>query len=555
MWFGELATERTAGCILAHGVRTGRRTFKKGHRLSAEDVELLLADGRASVVVARPDPGDVAEDEAAARLAAALAGPGSAHNMDIAAPFTGRVNLFAAAAGVLTLETARLVALNHVDEGITVATLPALARVAPRQMVATVKIIPFAVPAAALERACGLGAPSGTGPAIAVRGFVPRRVWLIQTTLPHTKATVLENTEAVTARRVSDLGSRLEGTRLCAHAAAALTAEISAALSAGAELVLVIGASAITDRRDVIPEAIVAAGGRIAHFGMPVDPGNLLLLGAVGAVPVLGLPGCARSPKLNGMDWVLERLAAGLPVSGPEIMDMGIGGLLAEVPIRPQPRDAGRSAMTAPHVAALVLAAGQSRRMGAANKLLAEVDGRPLAAHAMQAARDSGARPVVVVTGHEADRVADLAAAMGLAAVHNPDHAGGLSTSLRAGLAALPREVDAVLVCLGDMPGVTAAHLKRLIAAYAPEEGRAIVVPTVVGKRGNPVLWDRRFFPEMAGLAGDVGARHLIGQYEDLVVEVAFTDAAPTVDIDTPDELAAARRAALPSTDAGNGSP
>ncbi|MCA8932415.1 MAG: molybdopterin-binding/glycosyltransferase family 2 protein [Rhodospirillaceae bacterium] len=552
MWFGELATERTTGCILAHGVRTGGRAFKKGHRLSAADVALLLGEGHTRVVVARPDPDDVEEDDAAARLAAALAGSG----IDVAAPFTGRVNLFATAAGVLTLEAGRLSALNHVDEGITVATLPALARVAPRQMVATVKIIPFAVPAAALGEVCALGAPAGGGPAIAVAAFAERRVWLIQTTLAHTKPNVLEKTEAVTARRVADLGSRLEGARQCPHDAAALTAEIAAALAAGAELVLVIGASAITDRRDVIPEAIVGAGGRIAHFGMPVDPGNLLLLGEVGAVPVLGLPGCARSPKLNGMDWVLERLAAGLPVSGPDIMDMGIGGLLAEVPIRPQPRDAGRSAMTAPHIAALVLAAGQSRRMGAANKLLAEVDGLPLAAHAMQAARDSGADPVVVVTGHEADRVAELAAQWGLAAVHNPDHAGGLSTSLRAGLAALPREVDAVLVCLGDMPGITAAHLKRLVAAYAPEEGRAIVVPTVAGKRGNPVLWDRRFFPEMAGLAGDVGARHLIGQYEDLVVEVAFADTAPALDIDTPDELAAARATASPpSTDAENGSP
>src|SRR5207247_3550875 len=162
------------------------------------------------------------------------------------------------------------------------------------------------------------------------------------------------------------------------------------AVAQGADIVFVHGASAIVDRRDVIPEAVVAAGGRVDHFGMPVDPGNLLLLGHVGDTPVLGLPGCARSPQVNGFDWVLERLVSGLPVGPREIMRMGSGGLLAEIPSRPLPRAAASPAPNAkpperapppgPRIAALLLAAGQSRRMGGPNKLLADIDGRPMVA-------------------------------------------------------------------------------------------------------------------------------------------------------------------------------
>ena len=99
----------------------------------------------------------------------------------------------------------------------------------------------------------------------------------------------------------------------------------------------------------MIPAAIVACGGEIDHFGMPVDPGNLMLMGRIGAVPVLGLPGCARSPKVNGFDWVLRRLLAGLPVDAADIMRMGVGGLLAEIPepaaaARPGDRRSGAAA-------------------------------------------------------------------------------------------------------------------------------------------------------------------------------------------------------------------
>jgi molybdenum cofactor cytidylyltransferase len=367
---------------------------------------------------------------------------------------------------------------------------------------------------------------------------------LIQTTLPGTKASVLDKTTKVMRGRIEGLGSRLAREVRCAHATDDLVRALDDLGAEGCRPLLIVGASAITDRRDVIPAAIEARGGRIDHFGMPVDPGNLLLLGYdAGGVPVVGLPGCARSPKFNGIDTVLGRLLSGIGVSGRDIMAMGAGGLLQEIPGRPQPRVAGPAGRRAsksaqpPRVAALVLAAGRSTRMGHVNKMLALVDGQPMVARVTDAVLASAAGPVIVVTGYQAEEVGAALAGRAVTMVENPDYAAGLSTSLKRGLAALPSDADGVLVCLGDMPGVTADHIDRLIAAFDPMAGRSICVPTHAGKRGNPVLWAGRFIPEMLEIAGDVGARHLIGAYADLVAEVEMEADGVLVDIDTPAAL------------------
>jgi len=251
--------------------------------------------------------------------------------------------------------------------------------------------------------------------------------------------------------------------------------------------------------------------------------------------PVIGAPGCARSPKENGFDWVLMRLLAGLPVSRSDITGMGVGGLLMEIVTRPQPRDEpvkgdGR------RIAAIILAAGRSTRMGGPNKLLAEIGGRPLVRIAAEEALASRVQPVIVVTGHQREQVEAALEGLKVQRVHNPDFADGLSTSLKAGLAAVP-DVDGAIVCLGDMPQVNAALIDRLAAAFDPERGALIVVPSSDGKRGNPVVWSRRFFHELATLEGDVGARHLIARYPEAMTEVQVSGSAALVDVDTPEAL------------------
>ncbi len=545
MRFGDTPIDEAAGAILGHSWRSGGINFSKGRRLSADDVGKLKAAGVATVVAARLDADDVHEDEAAATVAKALAGKG----IEVTAPFTGRCNHFARGSGLAVVDHARIDALNELDESVTVATLPPFARVEPRQMVATVKIIPYGAPKSAVARAVEV-AHSANRPLISVAPFRAMRAGLVQTRLPGTRDKVLDKALGTTTKRLTSLGSTLSGERRVAHDAAAIAGALKELKAEGCDLFLIAGASAIVDRHDVVPLGIAEAGGTVHHFGMPVDPGNLLLTAELDGKPVLGLPGCAKSPKYNGLDMVLERLAAGLTVGRAEIVRMGAGGLLAEIASRPQPRDdepsEGEGPQQAPRVAVLVLAAGRSTRMGGPNKMLADANGAPLVVHAVKAALGSQAVEIVVVLGHMAEQVrAGIESAIPgrsrLRFVTNPDFVDGLSTSVRTGIGALSSNVDAAIVQLGDMPGVGAGLLNRLIAAFSPVEGRAICVPTVGGKRGNPVLWARRFFPEMVMLSGDSGAKHLIGEHADLVCEVEMAGEAAITDIDTPEALKAWR--------------
>jgi len=533
MKFGAIPVTKAEGAVLAHSVRAKGIAFKKGRVLTAEDVAALTEVGIGEIIGARLEAGDVPEDEAATRIAAAVKGD----NLSAAAAFTGRVNLFASARGIAVVDR-RLEDLNKVDEAITVATVPEWALVEPKQMVATIKIIPFAAPASRLA-VCEKIARDAGG-LIRVAPLKPKTAVLIQTTLPGMKDSVLDKSVAVMTERMEALGGRLARETRCAHETAAVESAIREITRDGCDLLLMAGASAITDRRDVLPAALEGAGGTVEHYGMPVDPGNLLMLGRLGQMPAVGLPGCARSPKFNGVDWVLQRLCADIAMDAAHIMRMGIGGLLMEVP-RPQPRagsaDDVAAAPYAPSVACIILAAGQSRRMGRINKLLAAIDGKPMVRWAAEAALASAARPVFVVLGHEAEQVRAALAGLDVTFVTNPDYAQGIAGSVKRGIAALPAGIDGAVVCLGDMPRIAAAQIDRLIAAYNPVEGRALCIPTWRGKRGNPVLIGKRFFAEMQALTGDVGARPLISQYPELTCEVAMEDDAVLVDIDTPQAL------------------
>jgi molybdenum cofactor cytidylyltransferase len=526
MKFGPIAIADAAGSIAAHTVRAGATIVKKGATITPETAANLAAAGLSEVVAVRFEAGDIDENAAAAKLAAALAGPGVVRE----APFTGRVNLFADAAGVLTLDIAAIAALNAVDEAITAATLPAMKAVVAGEMVATVKIIPYGVPDALVEKALtALGGP----PAITVAPYRPASVAVISTLLPGLKPTVVDKTLRVMAERLQPADATISADRRVPHEAAPLAVAIAELAKGPADIIVVFGASAITDRRDVIPQALLEAGGRIEHLGMPVDPGNLLLVGELNGKPVIGAPGCARSPRENGFDWVLQRCLAGISVRRADIQAMGVGGLLMEIVSRPQPRAPGH-AQAAP-VAGIVLAAGRSTRMGERNKLLLELRGQPLVRHAVMAQLGAKAGPVVVVTGHEKDQVEAALAGLDVAFVHNPDFASGLAGSLKAGLAALPSEAPGVVVSLGDMPNVTAQVIDRLAEALADRPDALAVVPTLLGQRGNPVLLSRALFAAVAGLSGDQGARRLLDDAGDAVVEVPLDDPAIASDVDTPE--------------------
>lgn len=551
MKFGPVALAEAEGAVLAHSIGLPDGRLRKGTRLGPSEIARLEAAGSTQVVVAREDPGDVAEDEAAARIAAALVPEPEAAGLEIGPASTGRVNLHAAHAGVLRLDPDRIAAVNRIDEAVTVATLAAHDRVAPRQMVATVKIIPYAAGAAAVEAAERMlsGGPHAGG-SLAVAGLELGTASLILTRTPGMAEKLLEKGAEAVRRRIAGLGLALASERAVAHETEAVAEAIRAAPG---DMVLILTGSATSDRADVGPAGLLAAGGRLKRFGMPVDPGNLLFLGAREGRPVIGLPGCARSPKLNGADWVMERLACGIPVTSEDIAGMGVGGLLTEIPSRPEPRlgkggdPAAGSPETAarprPRVAGLLLAAGAGRRMAGRDKLMEPVGGEPLVARLAREAR-AVLDPVVAVLRDEAEPRARALAEAGVATVTNPRAAEGMGTSIAAGMAALPPEADAVMVILADMPEIGRDDIARLAASFDTQAGREIVRATAAdGTPGNPVVFGRRFFEALARLDGDRGAKAIVEEHRDYLAEVALPGRAALTDLDTPEDWAAWRAA------------
>ena len=523
--FGLQPASNCEGAILAHSLRVAGTRFRKGRVLSAADIDALCQAGIDRVTVARLGPDDMEEDTAATALAKAAASAGT----QIRKPFGGRVNVMATADGLVQVDAGAMRRCNLVSEAITIATLADGARVRTGDLIATIKIIPFAVPRGDVETAC----MSAEG-LLSVAPFRPLSVGHVLTTLSDTTPKLLKLSRTGVGNRIVELGGTVAEERTVPHETAQLADALTEALLGKPDLVLVSGASAIVDRRDVIPAAIERAGGRIDHFGMPVDPGNLLLLGTLQSTPVIGLPGCARAPARNGLDMVLERFAADLDVDSAAVIAMGAGGLLKKTAAR-------RRQSRAPRIAAVIMAAGRSQRMRGGNKLLESVDGQPLVARAASAAIASEAAPIIVVTGHQPDKVAAVLDGLDVTLVHNSDFREGLSSSVHAGLAAVPAGHDGAVLMLADMPDVDAGLVDQLMAAFDPIEGRGIVVATHNGTRGNPVLFARQYFAEILRVTGDTGARHVVDSNDEAVCEVECGTSAPLVDLDTPEALAKRR--------------
>ncbi len=335
MIFGEIEVAVAEGAILAHSVKAAGIAFKKGRVLNGADISALESAKVARVFVARLEPDDVHEDAAARRLADAVSGGGLTQQK----ASTGRANIYSAHDGIVLVDAGLVRALNRLHESITLATVTPFHAVEAGQMVATVKIIPFAAPAAVVAEAEAL---VGSGKLVSVVPFQPHKAGLVLTRTEGMKESLLEKSAKVIRDRLERHGSQLGDIVEVEHTIGGVADGIRQLKASGHNPVLVFGASAIVDRGDVVPAGLEAAGGQIVHLGMPVDPGNLLLLGRLDDEAVIGVPSCARSPKLNGFDWVLGRVLAGIDVRPQDIMDMGAGGLLMEIDSRPSPREAGR---------------------------------------------------------------------------------------------------------------------------------------------------------------------------------------------------------------------
>lgn len=539
MWFGSVAVEEAMGGILAHSVRAGENRFRKGLVVDRHCIAGLTAAGIDRVTIARLDENDIHEDAAAEKIASAIVG----HGVVVDHAKTGRVNLFAVNDGLLCFDRQVIESINSIDESITFATLPQDTWVLSGRMIATSKIITYAVPALAIAQVVEKITAS-----ISVQSVGSHQATLIQTRLPSVKTTVLDKTSSVTRRRLAARNASLLQELRCEHDTAALTARLQSVKNG--DWILVAGASAISDRRDVIPEAIVAAGGKVIRYGIPVDPGNLLLLGELHGRTVIGLPGCARSPRLNGLDLLLNRLACDVEITGPWLNSLSVGGLLAEMVDRPQPRvqelaEDNAATNQTPKIAGLILAAGTSKRAGEINKLLYEVDGVPLVRSVAQQACNSRLESVTVVTGHQHKLVEAALQGIDCNAVYCPGFEQGMAHSLSLGISHV-KHADAVIVFLGDMPDVSANVITALLQCDDQELRETIRVPVYANRRGNPVMVGRAFFDSLLQHTGDTGARFLMRQYPDRVVEIDVSEPGVLIDYDTPESLARLSNPDLP---------
>ena len=530
MEFKEISLCQAENTILAHSLNLTKRKLKKGTLLSKEDVIELEESGYQEIMVAIPAKDDVSEDIAAENLASAIAG----ELIEIEKPVTGRCNLRAKKDGLLVIDKDLLEQINFVHESLTVATIEPFVQVYQGQLIATIKVIPYAVANSTLQTCLAIAKEKSN--IIRVAPFKSKTVGFIQTSVSGLKPSILDKTSKVLSKRLERLNSHIAQEIRCQHDSGEVTKAIKQLQDCDVDVLIISGATAVADRNDVVPSAIMKCGGEIIHFGMPVDPGNLLLLGRCNENYVLGMPGCARSPKFNGFDIIMDRLFANVPVTSTDIMKMGLGGLLKEIVDRPQPRTrrSGKNKVEITHrVAAIVLAAGQSRRMGNANKLLMEFKEQPMVKHVAETLNESELDEIIVVMGFEAEQVKNVLNDYDVKFVNNPDYEQGLSTSLIAGLRSVDEKADAIIICLGDMPMVTSSGIKQLINEFDPDAGCEICVPIFQGKRGNPILWSRRFINEMLQLEGDVGAKHLLFKYDDIVHEVPMQDSGVLLDFDT----------------------
>ncbi len=335
MKFGPVPLDDAAGKILGHNIAgpNGQRLFRKGKPLTAADVQLLREAGHTSAYVAELDENDVGEDVAAREITTLVMGIG----LNTSFAGGGRVNLLAAQLGIVRVDQHRLSALNNLD-GVTVATVPHNSALNPKRMVATIKIIPFAMPVSTLDEARRIC----DKPVVYIDALPGKRVTLILSGLPSAKERVMADFDAAIRTRVHALGSLLDRVDYVplesVDAEAHLAEHLQAHRTGGAQLVVLAGETAIMDKHDIVPRAIERAGGHVEVFGAPVDPGNLLMIAYLGDMPILGAPGCARSRKTNVVDWVLPRLLVGDHLTRRDIVALGAGGLLEDVAERPMPR-------------------------------------------------------------------------------------------------------------------------------------------------------------------------------------------------------------------------
>ena len=528
-----LDPRESKGSILAQSYNLSERKLSKGTRVSKAIVELLNKENIKSILCAVPDENDMDEDAAAEAISNAI----DRNRIYAEEASTGRVNFRTPALGVVRYNRELIKKINLVDESIAFSIVEHNQLLAKNDLIATLKIIPFFASKIYVERVVALLSKYEI---FKIHRLEEKKVDFIQTYYNWQKRSIFKATSNVTRSRLDALGCLLEKETLIPHDHESLCSEIKSSLDSGAQVLLISGASAITDRSDYIPRAILSVGGEIIQYGLAVDPGNLLLIGQIGSTTVIGMPGCARSPKLNGFDWVLQLLMANIPITKEELADMGAGGLLMEIASRPLPRALSKSVYKREKkIMGVILAAGNSTRMGKDNKLLRNVGDASLVRNTAVEMLNSDVDSCSIVLGYQSDKVAEVIKDLNISLILNPLWQEGQASSLKAALNTLDDTYSDLLIMLGDLPGVKSRHINTIIEEHLLTNNRRskITIPSFNGKKGNPVIWGRSFFPDLSNLEGDVGGRALFNHHPAAINLLDMDDPAVVTDTDTPEDF------------------
>tara|TARA_A100001011_G_scaffold308294_1_gene323883 strand:+ start:21 stop:1673 length:1653 start_codon:yes stop_codon:yes gene_type:complete len=528
-----LDPNKSGGSILAQTYNLSVKTLSKGTHVSEDVVALLNKENVKSILCAVPHKDDIHEDSAAETISKAI----DESQLYAEEASTGRVNFRTPALSIVRYNRELIKKINLIDESIAFSIVEHNQLLAKNDLIATLKIIPFFISKIYVERVVSLISKYEI---FKIYRLGEKKVELIQTYYDWQKKSIFKATSNVTGSRLNALGCSLQKETLIPHDHKSLCSEIKSSIDSGAQVLLISGASAITDRSDHIPKAILSVGGEIIQYGLAVDPGNLLLIGKIGSTTIIGMPGCARSPKLNGFDWVLQLLMANIPISKEELADMGAGGLLMEIASRPLPRALAKSAKKREKkIMGIILAAGNSTRMGKDNKLLRNVGGASLVRNTAIEMLSSDLDCCSIVLGYQSDKVAAVIKDLSINLILNPLWEEGQASSLKAALNSLDTSYSDLLVMLGDLPGVTSKHINKIIEEHLLTNNRKskITIPSFNGRKGNPVIWGRSFFPDLSNLQGDVGGRALFSQHPAAINLLDMEDPAVVTDTDTPEDF------------------
>ena len=533
MKFGEKPISKCIGDLLVHSVKLPDGKLPKGTSLSKAHIQKLRSVGITSILVASLEEGDVDENLAAKLLSNAFKKIG----FQLSAPATGRVNFIAEKLSIARLDVEKIKRLNEIDEAITFATVLPDQLLVKGQMLATLKIIPYAVSQNSIDEALNLIASSVL---LSCQNLISLNFSLIQTKFEDTKSSILIATENVTRARLAQLDCSLVDCQIVDHTSMNVSKAMIRAREQGAQAFLLCGASAIADRLDVLPEALRLVGGEIIHIGLPVDPGNLSMVGEWDGMVVLGMPGCARSSKLNGLDWLLQKTLAGVKLDKSELSGMAVGGLLADIASRPLPRKLiHKNSSTENKIAGIILAAGSSTRMGVENKLLLPLNnGMTMISWIVKTFLNSKIDNLFVVTGFQEKEVRRALTGLNVKFIHNPSYETGQASSVTVAIENLPEQYDSALIGLADMPFVTAELIDRLIESHnlLPKPETRITLPLINGERSNPVIWGKAFFDELQNISGDQGGRQILSAYLSAINGVSWEKMQIAEDIDIPED-------------------